>query len=231
MVPTKTRDLTNDGITAYRLGPTKYYVVNMPSIVKQVFAKKLTVLNKENILLWFLKVTFADGNAARKEAHAFHASHKNLDLMLRDKWISDATTRTAHAVEQRASSLISFASKPQDQHVWESLGKVKLVDNNTADADLYALIVNFVADIITPLLFGQAFVHNYPECHEDLWIFDSGVHHLVTSVLALTPTARRATAARTRMLNAISEWHQPSPHSSAAKIPAQNGPIYPMSLN
>ena len=128
--------------------------------------------------------------------------------MLRDKWISDATTRTAHAVEQRASSLISFSSNPQDQHIWESLGKVELVDHNTADADLFALIVNFVADIITPLLFGRAFVENYPECHEDLWIFDSGVHHLVTSVLALTPTARRATAARTRMLNAISEWHQ-----------------------
>lgn len=179
----------------------------MPSLVKQVFAKKLTVLNKEKILIWFMKVTFGDGNAARDEPHAFHEGHKVLDLMLRDKWISDATTRTAHAIEDRASSLTSLSSKSEDQHVWEKLGDVEFVDEHTADANFYALIVNFVGDIITPLLFGRAFMDNYPQCLEDLWIFDSGVHHLVTSLLAITLAARRATAARTRMLNAISEWH------------------------
>ena len=179
----------------------------MPSLVKQVFAKKLTVLNKEKILIWFMKVTFGDGNAARDEPHAFHEGHKVLDLMLRDKWTSDATTRTAHAIEDRASSLISFASVTENQHIWEKLGNVEVVDNQTADADFYALIVNFVGDIITPLLFGRAFMDNYPQCLEDLWLFDSGVHHLITSLLAITPTARRAVAARTRMLSAISEWH------------------------
>ena len=179
----------------------------MPSLVKQVFAKKLAVLNKEKILIWFMKVTFGDGNAARDEPHAFHEGHKVLDLMLRDKWTSDATTKTAHAIADRASSLISFSSQSEDQHVWERLGKVEVVDSNTVDANFYALIVNFVGDIITPLLFGRAFMNNYPQCLEDLWTFDSGVHHLVASLLAITPTARRATAARTRMLSAISEWH------------------------
>ena len=179
----------------------------MPSLVKQVFAKKLTVLNKEDILIWFMKVTFGDCNAARHEPHAFHQGHKVLDLMLRDKWISDATTRTAHAIENRASSLISFSSKTEDQHAWERLGKVEVVDKSTAEANFYGLVVNFVGDIITPLLFGSAFMANYPQCLEDLWVFDSGVHHLMTSLLAITPTARRATAARTRMLKAISEWH------------------------
>ena len=179
----------------------------MPSLVKQVFAKKLTILNKEDILIWFMKVTFGDGSAARHEPHAFHQGHKVLDLMLRDKWISDTTTRTAHAIENRASSLISLSSKTEDQHVWERLGKVEVVETSTADANFYELVVNFVGDIITPLLFGRAFMDNYPQCLEDLWVFDSGVHHLMTSLLAITPTARRATAARTRMLKAISEWH------------------------
>ncbi len=189
------------------IGPSQYYVLHMPSLVKQVFAKKLTVLNKEKILIWFMRVAFGDGNAARDEPHAFHEGHKVLDLMLRDKWISDATIRTANAIESRASSLISHSTESDDQHIWEKLGKVEAVDDNTADANFYALIVNFVGDIITPLLFGRAFMDNYPECLEDLWVFDSGVHHLITSFLAITPTARRATAARTRMLSAISEWH------------------------
>ena len=206
-VLTISRDSTGDGIVAYSLGPSQYYVLHMPSLVKQVFAKKLAVLNKEKILIWFMKVTFGDGNAARDEPHAFHEGHKVLDLMLRDKWISDATTRTARTIEDRASSLISLSSQSENQHVWERLGKVEVVDKNTADANFYALIVNFVGDIITPLLFGRAFMDNYPQCLEDLWIFDSGVHHLITSLLAVTPTARRATAARTRMLSAVSEWH------------------------
>lgn len=179
----------------------------MPSLVKQVFAKKLTVLNKEKILIWFMKVTFGDSNAARDEFYAFYEGHKVLDLMLRDKWISDATTGTAHAIEDRALSLISLASETKDQHVWEILGKVEIVDNQTADVDFYALIVNFVGDIITPLLFGRAFMDNYPQCLEDLWLFDSGVHHLITSLLAITPIARRAVVVRTRMLSAISEWY------------------------
>ena len=203
----KSRDSTGDGVVAYRLGPSKYHVINMPSLVKQIFAKRLTVLNKEKILIWFMKVAFGDGNASRDEGHAFHAGHKVLDLMLRESWTSEATTRTAHAVEDRAASLISFSASAESQYVWEKLGAVEIVDSNTADADFYALIVNFVGDIITPLLFGRAFMDNYPQCHEDLWVFDSGVHHLVSTVLAITPTARRATAARTRMLSAISEWH------------------------
>ena len=130
----------------------------MPSLVKQVFSKKPTVLNKDKILTWFMKVAFADGNAARNEPHAFHEGRKVLDLMLRDKWISDATARTAHAIEDRASSSTSFSPKSEDPHVWEKLGKVEVVDSNTADADFYALIVSVVGDIITPLLFGRAFM-------------------------------------------------------------------------
>lgn len=179
----------------------------MPSLVTQIFSKKLTVLNKEKILTWFMKVAFADGDACVNEPHAFHEAHKILDLMLREKWTSDATSRTARAVEDRASSLVSISSDTGHQQVWEDLGHVEIVDKETADADFYALIVSFVGDIVTPLLFGRAFMDNYPQCLQDLWVFDSGVHHLITGYLAITPTARRATAARTRMLSAIAEWH------------------------
>ena len=68
------RDLASEGIVAsWHRGIVASWLrglvhhkstLYMPSLVKQVYAKKLTVSSKEKILIWFVKIIFGDDNAA-----------------------------------------------------------------------------------------------------------------------------------------------------------------------
>ncbi|KAF2181853.1 cytochrome P450 [Zopfia rhizophila CBS 207.26] len=208
------RDASGDGVISYRIGPSKYYVVNMPSLVQQVFAQKLSVLSKEKILQWFMNATFADRHATRDEYHAFHAAHTALNLMLKDDFITEATNKTARAVEAEAGSLVTSApwatpdseGKPLEQ--WEEAGDVKFNSDGTFDANFYGLIVNYMGQIVIDMLYGKELIKNNPKLQNDLWDFDEGVHHLVTTLLSkVTAAGRRAVASRDRLKEAMEEWH------------------------
>lgn len=201
-------ELTGDGIVGYSIGPSKYFVVSMPSLLKQVFAKRATELDKENTLTWFMKVAFQDGNASKKETHAFHADHRVLNLMLRENFVAESTRRTANAVAERASNLISVEHKKLESNLWHRVSNAVVFDEASVDVDFFALCVHFVGDIMGEILYGKAFMDNNPEIIEDLWIFDEGVHRLLTPGLSFTAVARRAIAARTRMIRAMGEWHE-----------------------
>lgn len=207
------RDSTGDGVVSYRIGPSKYYVVYMPSLVQQVFAQKLSTLSKEKIFEWFMNVAFADGHATRDEHHAFHEGHKALNMMLKDDFITEATTKTARAVETQVGSLVTSAPWPSpdregnDLNPWEKAGDVKFNNDGTVDANFYSLIVNYMGQIVIDMFWGKALIRNNPGLQKDLWDFDEGVHHLVTSLLAISAAGRRAVAARSRLTKAMEEWH------------------------
>lgn len=185
----------------------------MPSLVQQVFAQKLSTLSKEKILEWFMNVTFADGHATRDEHHAFHEGHKALNMMLKDDFITEATTKTARAVETQVGSLVTSAPWPspteegKDLEPWEKAGDVTFHNDGTVDANFYSLIVNYMGQIVIDMLWGKALIRNNPNLQKDLWDFDEGVHHLVTSLLAMSAAGRRAVTARTRLTKAMEEWH------------------------
>ncbi|KAF2500052.1 cytochrome P450 [Lophium mytilinum] len=200
----KDRDSSGDGLISYRLGPSTYYVINMPSLVRQVFAQKAAVLSKEKILYWFMRVAFGDGNAARTEHAAFHESHKALNLMLKDDFVTEATGKTARAVELKSGSLVT--SKGSEQ-AWEKAGGVTYNEDGSADANFYGLVVNYVGQVVIDMLYGEALIKNNPELQKDLWDFDEGVHHLVSSLGAFTAAGRRAKEARRALVMAMDGWH------------------------
>jgi hypothetical protein len=183
----------------------------MPSLVRQVFAQKAAVLSKEKILYWFMRVAFGDGDAAKKENAAFHESHKALNLMLKDDFVTEATTKTARAVEMKVGSLVtSFPNtepKSKEFEAWEKAGDVVFNEDGSVDANFYGLIVNYVGQIVIDMLYGKALIKNNPDLQKDLWDFDEGVHHLVSSLGTFTAAGRRAKAARKALVKGMEEWH------------------------
>ncbi|KAF2008830.1 cytochrome P450 [Aaosphaeria arxii CBS 175.79] len=211
----KDRDLSGDGIFSYRLGPSIYYVVNMPSLVQQIFAQRGTVLNKQKILEWFMKTTFEDNYATRDEHKAFHGHHNALNLMLKEDFINEATGKTARTVEVEAARFVTSApwatpdAEGKPMQLWEEAGKVKFNTDGSFDANLYQLTVHYMGQIVIDMLWGKALIKNHPNLQTDMWDFDEGVHHIVTTLLAkVTAAGRKAVAARNRLAVAMKEWHE-----------------------
>jgi hypothetical protein len=184
----------------------------MPSLIQQIFAQRGNILNKQNVLDWFMKTTFDDNFATRDEVQAFRAHHGALNLMLKEDFVIDATTKTANTVQTRAAKLItrdpwSTPEEGKEMELWEQPAQVRFCEDGTFDANLYTLIVHFVGQITIDMLWGKALIKNHPGLQTDMWDFDAGVHHLVTKMLRLSPSGRRALSARDRLTASMQEWH------------------------
>ncbi|KAF2800342.1 cytochrome P450 [Melanomma pulvis-pyrius CBS 109.77] len=209
------RDHTGDGIFSYRIGNSFYYVVNMPSIVQQIFAQRGNTLNKQNTLEWFMRTTFDDKGASKNEPEAFHGHHHGLSLMLKEDFIHEATGRTVKSLEVEAARLVTSApwSSPdapgKEMELWEEAGNVKFNTDGSFEADFFRLVVNFMGQIVIDNMWGKALIKNHPNLQQDMWDFDAGLHHLVTKLLTnVTAAGRRAVSARDRLNVAMQEWHE-----------------------
>ncbi|OAL51217.1 cytochrome P450 [Pyrenochaeta sp. DS3sAY3a] len=208
------RDNSGDGIFSYRIGSGQYYVVNMPSLVQQVFAQRAHVLNKQKILEWFMKTAFDDKFSTRDEHEAFHGHHTALNLMLKEDFIHEATGKTARAVEVEAARLVTETpwKTPSEEgkslELWEEAGKVTFNPDGTFEANFYSLVVHHMGQVVIDMLWGKALIKNHPNLQQDMWDFDEGIHHLVTTLLAnVSAAGRRAGAARSRLIVAMEDWH------------------------
>ncbi|KAH7087700.1 hypothetical protein FB567DRAFT_592369 [Paraphoma chrysanthemicola] len=181
-------DSSGDDIFSNRMGSGQYNVVNMLSLVQQVFAQRGNVLNKQGTLEWPMKTAFDDKSTTRDEHEAFQGYRNALNLMLKEDLINEATGKTARA---------------------EEAGKVKFNADGTFEADFYNLIVNYMGQIVIDMLWGRALIKNHTNLQTVMWDFDEDVHHILTKYLAnITAAGCRATAARERLTLAMREWHE-----------------------
>lgn len=207
------------------MGPSKYYVINMPSLVQQIFAQRGNVLNKQKILEWFMKSAFDDKYATRDEHEAFHGHHTALNLMLKEDFINEATGKTARTVQVEAARLVTSApwSTPEAEgkplELWEEAGKVNFNTDGTFDANLYQLIVHYMGQIVIDMLWGKALIKNHRTLQTDMWDFDEGVHHLITPLAGYTSSSRHAIACRSRLTIAMKEWHEAVAAKQAGRDP------------
>lgn len=49
-----------------------------------------------------------------------------------------------------------------------------VLEKGHVEADLYRLTMDYVADIVSIVLMGEAFPQNNPGLHDDVWTFDEG---------------------------------------------------------
>lgn len=219
------RDETGDGIFSYRIGSSLYYVVNMPSIVQQIFAQRGSTLNKQKTLEWFMRTTFDDKNATVNEREAFQGHHHGLSIMLKEDFVLEATGRTVKSLEVEAARFITAApwSTPdggKSMELWEEAANVKFNSDGSFEADFFNLVVNFMGQVVIDNMWGKALIKNHPSLQRDMWDFDAGLHHLVTRLLTnVTAAGRRAVAARGRLNVAMQEWHEAVAAKQAGQDP------------
>jgi len=183
----------------------------MPSIVQQVYAQRGSVLNKQKTIEWFMKKAFDDQETAKAEPDAFLGHHHSLNLMLKEDFIHEATSRTVASLTTDAARLVTSAPNPDGKQLelWEKSGKVKFNDDGTFEADFFQLVINFMGQIVTDNMWGKSLIQNFPTLQQDLWDFDAGLHHLVTPLLSkISPAGRRAVVARETLNEAIRTWHE-----------------------
>lgn len=211
------------------MGPSKAYVISMPSLVQQVFAQRGNILNKVRTLEWFMNTAFDDKFAFRDEHEAVHGHHNALNLMLKQEFTNEATGKTARAVEIKAAKLVTEApwmysdKRGKPMELWEEAGKVKFNPDGTFEANLYSLVINYMGQIVIDMLWGKALIENFPTIQTDLWDFDVGVHSILKPLFGkFAGPGRRAIAARERLAVIMKEWHEAVAAKQAGLNPGAN---------
>lgn len=183
----------------------KHYMITMPSLTKQFFLQRPAILSSDSFLHWIHDKYFGDGGASKLVPEDdFHKVHASMNSLLREPFLSTATRETVRLVEERTPQLLTFSSNTAEQNQWEKVADVRVLDENSAEADLFSLTMDYVADIAGTVLMGHAFLGNSPGIIRDLWTLDNGFNALFTGIPGLTWKPK---VARARLNTAINEWN------------------------
>jgi hypothetical protein len=180
-------------------------MVLMPSLTKQFFLQRPTVLSSDGFLFWIHDKYFGDGGASKKIGpDNFHTVHRTLNSLMKEPFLSTATEKTVELVQKRTPQMLSHSSISSQQPQWQRVAKSAICGDET-EVDLFPLVMNFVADIAGTALMGKDFLNNNPGIFQDLLTFDSGFNAFLTGVP--TPTLTTAKGARSRLKAAFNEWN------------------------
>ena len=195
----------------------------MPSLVKQLFSERPTVLSNLPLVHWVAKHGFDDEGVTAKVPELYTKISSNLNVLMTEPAVMDASDRTARAVGINISSLISFTEDSRKQQRWERGANIKIVKENAADAevevDLFHLVTRWAYSCSTPAMLGQAFLEQCPDVMDDIFVFDDQFPMLITGLPSFNSKMSRARAALSRALKAIEEWFQAFQAVEDGKVP------------
>lgn len=184
----------------------------MPSLVKQIFAQRPTVLSNRPITQWFSKHAFGDEGVTAKVPDLYTKAVSHSNILMTEPAVRDASDRTTKAVGTNVSSLISFTEDSGKQQRWEKGANIRVLDARAAEAevevDLFYLVTRWAYSCSTPTIFGQAFVEQCPNAMDDVFVFDDQFPMMITGLPPFTRKMSRARTARNRLLNAMKQWSQ-----------------------
>ena len=189
-------------------------------MVKHVLQQPSRTVNNEAIL-WNLIIKIFGGDDRLRSA--FGAAKKELDTaitrnFLREEPVAKATQVTVQRLQELGPVMMTFSLSVADQNLWERTASISLPKGETdlgtraleaVEASLFPLIRNFVGHVSLPTLMGARFVESYPTVLNDLWDLDDAFNLLVVGVPEWLPipVMKKAKAARTRLNNALAQFH------------------------
>lgn len=178
----------------------------MPSLVKEYFLQRPTVLSNDDFITFIHDRYFGDkGECARMPSEDFHAVHRTLNTLMKEPFLSTATDSMVGLIQDNIHDMFSFSADPAKQRHWERAGRA-IPDGNIVDVDLFPMSMNYVGDIAGEILMGRALFKNYPNVLDDLWVFDNAFNALLTGAPPVTRRLSNARAARARLITAFTEW-------------------------
>ena len=185
-----------------------HIMVVMPSLTKQYFVQRPTVLTNDDFIFYLHDKYFGDsGECGRLATDDFHTVHRTLNSLMKEPFLSSATGYMAELIGKSEHQLFSFSADPAKQLHWERLGRAVPAGDHV-EIDLFALTMNYIGDIAGEVLMGKAFFENNPNVLDDLWVFDDGFNALLSGAPPVTPKISRARAARARLNAVFVEWNE-----------------------
>jgi hypothetical protein len=174
-----------------------HIMVVMPSLVKEYFIQRPTVLTSNDFISWIHEKYFDDGGECGRLASAdFQAVHHTLNNLMKEPFLSTATNRMTELIEKSIHQLISFSGDPAKQLHWERLGHA-VPEGDHVEVNLFALTMNYIGDIAGEV--KKAFFENNPNVLDDLWVLDNA-YALLSGAPPVTKKISVARASRARLI-------------------------------
>lgn len=145
------------------------------------------------------------------------ASRRELDqnalrFSSRNTNMSEVSAPFIRLIQRETPNLVTFCWSPVDQTPWERGSHVTVVGNGNSsvcEANLFALIRNFVGHITTSTFMGQSLMEVFPGLLDDIWKLDDQFLTLSMGIPRLVlPGLSTAYAARERLLHALGVFHE-----------------------
>lgn len=200
-------------VFALRVAGATHNVVASPSMAETALVSPTA--SSTGLLNLTLERVFGDRGAMCRltAAELSHFYHKLPSLFMQEPFVSEASTSAVRLIEREVPNLVSFCRSVVDQTAWERNSNVVVneeSDTPTCEADLFALIRNFVGHVTMTIFMGRAFVDAFPGLLDDLWCLDEQAVYLSMGVPRWLPLPGMsgAYAARDRLLSALAVFHR-----------------------
>lgn len=205
------------------MGGKTHNMVTTPSLMHSLFVQRTTTSQDAFIGYIMVAVFGCPKEVSGMDPSHLRSLHSSLNLLMRDPCLTNMVTTTVKAIEKEASNLVSFSSSLIDQSPWERVSQVNVSEDNpyVCEANLFALVRNFVGTIGTKTLMGQAFMDFYPTVLEDLWTFDRQFNALLlgTPPWFPLPSISAAYSARSKLNRAMGAFHTAFAATDAGENP------------
>lgn len=205
-----------NGIFSLKLFGTIHHMIFSPSLTQAIFSQRPDVLDFHAVVWHILHNV---GGLAHRWKDSYDAAfpalaHPLNTVLMREPGVGKMISITVRNMQDTLPTLISFASRPIDQHVWEQ--KANPCSSTTADGrpavevDLLKLVLDYVGIQALPSIFGTDYLRNNPTTFTDLWEFNDCFLLLAAGLPRWLPypKLKRAFAARDRLAVALTEFEK-----------------------
>jgi hypothetical protein len=133
-------------------------------------------------------------------------------MLNKESFVNDASTAITSLIKRNIPNLVTFSKSLVDQTPWERDSLVSLDEENQSlcEANLFALVRNFVGHNMSTFLMGEAFLENFPMVIEDLWKLDTSFVTLFVGTSRAFPSPRVSGGYSTRdkLIHITSVFHR-----------------------
>ncbi|KAJ5164668.1 uncharacterized protein N7500_006498 [Penicillium coprophilum] len=211
---TRTRESMNEPVFGIYLRGMRYTAVTSPSMMKTVFSKPATSTNQ--LLDQVLQNVFGDRSLIRNLDLDCNqgVSDRASTILSEDAFVAEASSTMTRLVQRDMPNLVSFCRSIVDQYPWErGISGVEVPDEGdqtVCEANLFALVSNFIGHVTSTFLMGEAFVENFPNLSEDLGRIDDCFLTLFAGTPRWVPhpAASAGHAASNRLCHIFSIFHR-----------------------
>ncbi|KAJ5414410.1 hypothetical protein N7509_001037 [Penicillium cosmopolitanum] len=206
------RDSMNESVFGVYLRGETHNTVISPSMIKSILSSP----NAESTLALDQALKNVFGNRSLIQTLQETSNREISDdvpgMIKKESFVNDSSTAITGLIKHNIPNLVTFSKSLVDQTPWERDSLVSLAEENQSlcEANLFALVRNFVGHNLSTFLMGEAFLENFPMVIEDLWKLDTSFVTLFVGTSRAFPSPRVSGGYSTRdkLIHITSVFHR-----------------------